>query len=76
MNECINSSDNRCSGETFDRYSLSGSGMTFPRCDFHWEKYVEETQPRIDAINRRYPRSAPSDFDPTYANERWDDDDY
>lgn len=75
MSECINASDNRCSGDTFDRYSLSGSGMTFRRCEFHYGEYVAETQPRLDAIRRRYPRCAPADFDEGYCGERWSEDD-
>lgn len=75
MSECIGSRDGKCAGETFERYSLSGSGMTFPRCDHHYDEYVAETQPRLDAIRRRYPEQAPADFDPMYAGERWDDDD-
>jgi hypothetical protein len=50
--------------------------MRFPRCEKHYVEYAE----RMDAVHaetrRRYPRSAPADFDPAYAGERWDDDDY
>lgn len=64
-----------CTGEVFARNSLSGSGMSFYRCDGHYSSYVARTQPKIDDINRRYPAQAPADFDPTYAGERWDEDD-
>lgn len=64
-----------CAGEVFERVSMSGSGMAFPRCDHHYEEYCERME-RVHAdINRRYPRHAPADFDPLYAGERWDDDD-
>lgn len=63
-----------CEGEVFERLTRSGSGMRFPRCEKHYVEYAE----RMDAVHaetrRRYPRSAPADFDPAYAGERWDDD--
>lgn len=65
---CI--SDSReCAGAVEYRTPLSGSGRAFPRCDKHW-------QDRIDLehdVRRRYPATAPADFDPSYAGERWDD---
>lgn len=76
MSDCIDSDHGPCRGEVFERYTLSGSGMTFPRCEHHYDEYVARTQPRIDEINRRYPATAPADFDPSYAGERWDEDDY
>jgi hypothetical protein len=75
MDDCTDSIDGGpCVGEIFDRQSLSGSGMTFPRCDKHYSEYVERVQPRLDAINRRYPVRAPDDFDPLFAGESWDED--
>lgn len=59
-----------CSGVVEYRPSLSGTGMAIERCDFHWEKRLEKE----DEIQERYPYNAPSDFDPSYAGERWDDD--
>lgn len=75
MYDCIDSDDGSCAGEVFERYTLSGSGMTFPRCEHHYDAYVERTQPIMDAINRRYPVTAPADFDPLFAGERWDEED-
>jgi hypothetical protein len=75
MSDCIDSDQDTCRGETFDRYTLSGSGMTFPRCDHHYDQYVERLSPIIDAINHRYPATAPDDFDPAYAGERWVEED-
>ena len=75
MSDCIDSDLSPCRGEVAERYSLSGSGMRFSRCDGHYDDYVTRTQPRIDEINRRYPATAPDDFDATYAGERWDEDD-
>lgn len=75
MSECIDSRDSACQGEVFERYTLSGSGMTFPRCDGHYGSYVARVQPQMDAISRRYPAQRPADFDSMYAGERWDEDD-
>jgi hypothetical protein len=48
----------------------SGTGTMIAYCPEHYGVALErdlETQ-------RRYPYHAPSDFDPSYAGERWDDD--
>jgi hypothetical protein len=74
MSDCLGRHDSACHGKTVERYSLSGSGMTFPRCDKHYGEYVARTQPMIDDVRRRYPDRAPADFDPLYAGERWDED--
>ncbi len=58
-----------CSGAVEYRYPLSGTGKSFPRCDGHWSKRLDQ-QAEID---RRYPLHAPADFDESYAGERWDD---
>jgi hypothetical protein len=75
MPECIDARRGPCHGEVLERYSLSGSGMTFPRCDTHWDDYVARTQPILDDIARRYPTQRPDDFDESYAGERWDEED-
>ena len=59
-----------CKGPIEYRESLSGTGISYPRCDFHWDMRLD----RQDQINGRYPYHQPADFDPTYAGERWDDD--
>lgn len=60
-----------CEGEIEGDWSRSG--LTFmSRCQTHrWEWLDRQAE-----IDERYPDSphAPSDFDPTYAGERWDDD--
>jgi hypothetical protein len=63
-----------CKGETFPRLALSGSGDSYSRCDHHYDLYVERVQPQMDDIRRRYPVTAPVDFDPYYAGESWDED--
>ena len=57
---CVEDHDGKCKGEIAYRMSLSPSGKSFPRCDFHWHRRLY----RQEQINRRYPATAPSDFDP------------
>ena len=59
-----------CKGEVRYRMALSGTGRSFPRCDKHWSDRLAVQ----DGINSRYPTHAPSDFDPSYAGESWDED--
>ena len=75
VDECVDGPAG-CAGEVVEYLALSGSGERYPRCERHYQGYVERVQPKIDDINRRYPAMAPADFDPTYAGERWDEDDY
>ena len=72
--ECLEGPDG-CHGEVAEYPALSGSGMLFARCESHRDSYVARVQPRIEDINRRYPRTAPRDFDPAFAGERWNDED-
>jgi hypothetical protein len=71
--ECLDSRDpaeSTCEGAVEYRMPLSGTGKAFPRCEKHWEERLEVQQ----GINERYGSIAPpSDFDPGYAGERWDD---
>jgi len=68
--ECLESGPD-CSGPVEYRMSLSPSGKSFPRCEHHWERRLDEQE----RINRDYPDSpiAPPWFDPSYAGESWDD---
>lgn len=68
--KCIDGHKGDCLGVTEYRESLSGTGTPIPRCDHHWAERLDEQ----DLINERYPTFAPSDFDPTYAGERWEED--
>lgn len=67
---CMDRYDGNCAGNTEYRYSLSGTGMSYPRCDFHWDARLTVEE----GIRNRYPYHAPSDFDPSYAGETWGDD--
>lgn len=69
--ECLNSHEGGCDGPVEYRMSTSPTGRSFPRCDSHWSAHLE----RVQEIRNRYGSSAPpSDFDPMYAGERWDED--
>lgn len=44
----------------------------FPRCEFHWAKRLDEAEKNMELLS-----DIPPDwFDPSYAGERWDEDDY
>ena len=60
-----------CGGTIEYRDALSSTGVRFARCDNHWEARLHEQE----RINDRYPDSPipPSDFDPSYAGESWND---
>lgn len=59
-----------CGGEVAFRMPLSGTGRAFARCDTHWEKRLDWQEEH----NRKYPTLQPSNFDPSYAGERWYED--
>ena len=70
--ECIDSMyEGSCDGATEYRMALSGTGRSFPRCERHWDMRLQYQ----DEINQRYPSQQPADFDPTYAGERWEEED-
>ena len=69
--ECLDAHKSPCEGPVEYRMALSATGRNFPRCDKHWGERLDEQ----DRINRKYGGvAAPSDFDPAYAGERWDED--
>jgi hypothetical protein len=68
--KCIDHYDGDCAGDTELRWPLSGTGISYPRCDHHWILRCEME----DKLRERYPYHAPSDFDPAYAGETWGDD--
>jgi len=45
---------------------------SFPRCEFHQAKRLESAQKTMELLSD----VPPSWFDPTYAGERWNEDDY
>ena len=62
----------KCMGAVEYRMPLSSTGRAFPRCDFHWDKRLDEQE----RINRHYPDSPvpPAWFDAANAGEHWDED--
>jgi hypothetical protein len=75
IEECLDNhpdAETPCKGPVLMRTSLSGSGMSFPRCDAHWEIRLEKQE----EIRQAFPDSpiAPSWFDPMDAGESWDED--
>lgn len=71
--ECIENHTEQCRGRVEYRMALSGTGVSHPRCDGHWEKRLELE----DRLRRGYPDTdtPPDWFDPAYAGERWNPDD-
>ena len=58
-----------CEGDVEYRMALSSTGVQFSRCEKHWDERLQKQ----DEIYARYPVTPPSDFDPAYAGERWDE---
>jgi hypothetical protein len=46
-------------------------GRAFPRCEFHFERRLDQAERNLELTSD----VAPSWFDPSYAGERWDEDD-
>jgi hypothetical protein len=69
--ECLDDSA-LCSGPVEHRMALSGTGISYPRCDFHWDKRLAEQE----RINLRYPPHPPADWSPDDAGEAWYEEDY
>lgn len=69
--ECLDDyGDDTCEGDVEFRMPLSGTGRSFPRCEKHWGERLDVQE----GIDRRYGGVAPpSDFDPAYAGESWDE---
>lgn len=66
--ECLNGPDG-CKGPV--EYRWPGYGERYwPRCEHHGEERLA----REDEARERYPVLPPSDFDPSFAGERWDED--
>jgi len=69
--ECLDGYMDDCEGPVeYHCNPYSDSFRAWPRCDKHYAVYVD----RMQGIAQRYPVNAPSDFDPLYAGERWEDD--
>jgi len=59
-----------CSGPV-EWWMTPSTWKSWPRCTKHGERRMEQDE----QTRQRYPTMEPSDFDPSYAGERWNDDD-
>ena len=68
---CLDGPEN-CSGAVELRFTPDRDDFrSFPRCEAHFERRLAQAE-----RNREYMSDvAPSWFDPTYAGERWSEDD-
>jgi hypothetical protein len=46
----------QCEGDVRHYQALSGSGMSYPRCERGYAEYLDRVQPRMTVIRRRYRR--------------------
>jgi hypothetical protein len=71
---CMQAADGegQCAGPVEYRMALSGTGISYPRCDKHWSERLEIQE----GISARYPVLPPSDWSPLDAGEAWDEEDY
>lgn len=65
-----------CQGVVQAYPAVSGSGLRYPRCAGHQDRHTARLEPIMRDINTRYPVHPPADFDPHFAGERWDEDDW
>jgi hypothetical protein len=69
--ECLDDYQGDCQGPVgYFSNPYSDSFKSWPRCEHHFDIFVD----RQREIAQRYPFNAPSDFDPLYAGERWEED--
>lgn len=70
---CLDEGRGHCEGQVEYRLALSATGRSFPRCERHWNERLDAQEEHA----RRYPDSdlPPADFDPSYAGERWNEED-
>lgn len=71
--KCLEQASSNCEGVVEFRESLSGTGLAIERCDHHWNLRLQKQEDH----RQDYPDSSnpPTWFDPTYAGERWNEDD-
>jgi hypothetical protein len=61
-----------CKGKVEYHISPDRDDMkAFPRCEFHWNKRLDDAEKNMELLSD----VPPSWFDPSYAGERWDEDD-
>ncbi len=67
--ECLDDYEGGCRGAVEYRMALSGTGVSYPRCDKHWAERLD----RQAEIDERYPVNAPSNWSHWDAGEYWDE---
>jgi hypothetical protein len=72
--DCVEGPES-CKGKVEYRYPLSATGRSFPRCDKHWSKRLDSHERQVARYGHPDSPFPPADFDPTYAGERWNEDD-
>lgn len=73
--ECLDDhGENTCRGPIEFHSVDPGRAVAFPRCEKHWGARLDSRENSIE----KYENSdvAPDWFDPSFAGERWDEDDY
>jgi hypothetical protein len=70
--ECLDGPDD-CEGAVEFRMPVSGTGRSFPRCEHHWDKRLDE-QERIERTYAVSSSVPPEGFDEADIGERWDED--
>lgn len=80
MMECVNTRDGGCQGDVHRYRSRSGATVS-ARCEAHQAAYDKRMDELEAGLQERYPgynipgSPPPPGFDPSYAGERWDEDD-
>jgi hypothetical protein len=70
--DCLDGPDG-CGGEVLYRWPGYGE-RNWPRCEKHGEERVEREAGAVERYGNPDSPCVPSDFDPDYAGERWDED--
>lgn len=76
MAECIESRKGDCEGEVLRELSTTGATSS-DRCRKHRADYLTKMEKVTREVRSRYPDTdtPPAWFDPTYAGERWNEED-
>jgi hypothetical protein len=72
--DCLDHGDD-CNGAVEFRMPLSATGRAFPRCDHHWSRRLDWQEDHVRKYGVSDSDVPPAWFDPTYAGERWSEDD-
>ena len=70
---CLNEGPD-CAGPVAYRYTGRADGKSWPRCDFHHARRIEQASDPSSLEYWADSDAPPPWFDPTYAGERWNED--